>query len=145
MSSDREQLVAKLRQDHRYMVDLMHQIKALCGKSEAAVSCDHCPANQRVLCHDNLDQLIRTFVDVTLRHNLVESACMGDDVPREHRQAHMRAHLDIAEKLKAIRFVFSENGDGILAIEGIGAVFSTLSAHLVDYDQDLEQYLLATV
>lgn len=125
------------------MRQLMHRIIALCDQSEAVGNCHGCPSIQRVFCRENVEQLIRAFVDVTLRHNLIESACMGADVPREHRIAHNRAHMDIAEDLKAIRLVYSLDGNGVVAIEGIEKVLGTLSAHLIDYDEPLEKFLLA--
>ena len=49
--------------------------------------------------------------------------------------------MEIAQQLKAIRAVFSECGNKILAIEGIEHVHQTLIAHFRDYDQPLEGYL----
>lgn len=49
----------------------------------------------------------------------------------------------IAEQLKAIRVVFSGDGNGIQAIEGIELALATLLAHFKDFDQELEGYLLA--
>lgn len=142
MSDDQEQIVIKLRNDHKFMVELMERIKALCAQGETVQGCHACLPGQRSLCHENLDQLIKTFVDVTLRHNLVESACMDNKVPREHRVEHNRAHLKIADQMKAIRLVFKGNGDGVVAIEGIATVFETLSQHLSEFDAPLERYLL---
>jgi hemerythrin len=143
MPADRERVVAKLRQDHEYMAGLMHRIGAMCARDEAVENCNGCQLSQRILCHDNIGQLIRGFVEVTLRHNLVESACMGEYIPRAHRIAHNRAHLEIAEQIKTIRLVFAADGNSVVAIEGIDGVFGTLSAHMADYDQALERYLLA--
>jgi hemerythrin len=142
MSPDREQVVLKLRQDHEYMVELMHRITSLCARRQAAEDCDGCPSGQRGLCHDNIEQLIRTFVEVTLRHNLIESAYMAEIAPPAHRIAHNRAHLEIAEQMKAIRVVFAHGGNGIAAIDGIDRALETIAAHLVEFDKPLEQYLL---
>ncbi|TXT24840.1 MAG: hypothetical protein FD131_4834 [Rhodocyclaceae bacterium] len=50
--------------------------------------------------------------------------------------------MDIAQQLKAIRVVFSEDGNCVLAIEGIDHIHHTLLAHFKDYDQQLEAYLI---
>jgi hypothetical protein len=50
--------------------------------------------------------------------------------------------LSIAQKMKSIRAVFSEDGNCILAIEGIDHVLESLLAHIEEFDQPLEQYLL---
>ena len=139
---DQEQIVIKLRSDHAFMVELMERIKALCSGGDTVENCYGCASNHRALCHENIDQLVKSFVDVTLRHNLVESACMQNSVPREHRIAHNRAHMEIAEQMKAIRLIFKQNGDGVTAIVGISEVFKTLSNHLTEFDSQLEQYLL---
>ena len=59
-----------------------------------------------------------------------------------HRIAHNQAHMEIAQQLKAIRVVFSEDGNCVRAIEGIDRIHQTLQAHFTDYDQQLEAYLL---
>ncbi len=143
MHADRQQVVTKLRQDHEYMLASMERIRSLCARSESATNCDGCHPGHRMVCHENIDQLIRSFVEMTLRHNLIESACMGDDVPRAHRLAHNRAHLEIAEQMKAIRIDFDEGGNGIVAIEGIERVLESIARHMTEFDQPLEAYLLA--
>ncbi len=143
MQPDRQQVVAKLRQDHDYMVASMQRIRSLCARSQFAENCDGCHSGHRMVCHENIEQLIRSFVEVTLRHNLIESACMGDEVPRAHRIAHNRAHLAIAEQLKTIRIDFGEDGNGIVAIDGVERVLESLAQHLTEFDQPLESYLLA--
>jgi hypothetical protein len=52
--------------------------------------------------------------------------------------------MEIAQQLKEIRLVFSADGNGIQAIEGIDRVRQTLSEHFREYDQQLEAYLSAT-
>lgn len=141
---DNEQIVAKLRQDHAYMVALMERIATLCTQTQARSDCNACPSEHHSLCQDTLEQLILRFADVTLRHNLVESACMSDRVPREHRQAHNEAHLAIAKEIQAIRQLFRKDGNGIAAIQQVGQVLAMLRKHLLEYDQPLESYLLAT-
>ena len=143
MQHDREQLVAKLRQDHEYMAELMAQIRQLCLRGDVVENCNACTVGQRTLCTSDIVHSIRTFIDVTLRHNLIESACMADHVPREHRIAHNRAHIAIAEQLEGIRQAFSESGNGVVAVAGLAALFDTLAAHLDEFDHPLEQYLLA--
>ena len=81
--------------------------------------------------------------EITLRHNLMESACMVGQVPEEHRVAHNRAHLQIAEKMRAIRLNFRRRGNGALAIRDVSEVLELLTSHLAEYDQQLESYLLA--
>ena len=143
MSEIREQDVGNIHRDHDHMLELIARIKAVCTQRERVDSCNTCQPNLRVVCRGNIEQLIKTFVEVTLKHNLIESMYMEDGVPPAHRVAHNRAHLVIAEQLKAIRVVFAEDGNGILAIEGVDQALATLMAHFKDYDQDLEGYLLA--
>lgn len=143
MSAMREQDVEKIRRDHDHMLGLIERIKAECTQRERVDNCNACQPNIRVVCRGNIEQLIKSFVEVTLKHNLIESMYMEDGVPPAHRVAHNRAHLVIAEQLKAIRVVFAEDGNGILAIEGVDRALATLMAHFKDYDQDLEGYLLA--
>jgi hypothetical protein len=52
--------------------------------------------------------------------------------------------MDIAQQLKAIRVLFSEDGNCVLAIEGIDHIHQTLQAHFKDYDQQLEAFLTET-
>lgn len=143
MSEMRAQDVEKIRRDHDRMLELIARIRAECTVRDSADSCATCQPNLRVVCRGNIEQLIKAFVDVTLKHNLIESMYMEDGVPQAHRIAHNRAHMEIAEQLKAIRVVFAENGNGIKAIEGIELALATLMAHFEDFDQELEAYLLA--
>lgn len=64
-------------------------------------------------------------------------------VPDDHRIAHNRAHLEIAQQLKDIRVIFSEDGNCVLAIDGMERIRQTLIAHFKDYDQQLEAYVSA--
>lgn len=143
MSAMREQDVEKIRRDHDHMLGLIERIKAECTQRERIDNCNACQPNLRGVCRGNIEQLIKSFVEVTLKHNLIESMYMEEGVPPAHRVAHNRAHLVIAEQLKAIRVVFSGDGNGIQAIEGIELALATLLAHFKDFDQELEGYLLA--
>ncbi len=137
------QAIEKFRNDHGYMVELLDRIEASCDQLGILSHCNQCRSEHRELCHGNIEQLIRTFVEVTLKHNLVESTFMGDSVPLAHRVAHNQAHLAIAEELKAIRVVFRQDGNGIQAIEGISQVRASLIRHFQELDRELECYLLA--
>ena len=143
MKSDQEPLVAKLRQDHEYMMELMGEIRALCVRAEPIENCTICPVSQRALCGSNIEQSIRVFIEVTLRHNLIESACMDINVPRAHRIAHNLAHIEMAEQMETIRRAFVASGNGAVAVESIVALLDTLATHFAEYDLPLEKYLLA--
>lgn len=142
--SEQEHFVIRIREDHAYMIELMQRIMALCEKVGQVGNCNGCEASHRSLCNDNIDWLIRTFVDFTLRHHLVESTLMAEGVvPQEHRKAHVRAHIELAEQMKAIRVIHAKDGNGIVAIEGVTELFATLAAHMADFDGPLEEFLLA--
>lgn len=143
MSGTRAQDVEKIRRDHDRILELIERIRAECNQRDSVESCANCQPNLRVVCRGNIEQLIKSLVEVTLKHNFIESMYMEDGVPQAHRVAHNRAHLVIAEQLQAIRVEFAEDGNGILAIKGVDQALVTLMAHLKDYDQDLEDYLLA--
>ncbi len=145
MSLVREEAVERMRRDHDAMVELIRRIQSLCTQTDKVESCHQCQPNQRDVCHATIDQLVRAFVEATLKHNLIESLYMEEGVPHAHRLAHNQAHMDIANQMKAIRVVLSEDGNCVLAIAGIDRVFATLLAHFADYDQQLETYLLAPV
>ena len=66
---------------------------------------------------------------------------MADNVPKAHRLAHNQAHQVIGEQLRAIRLIFSADGNCVLAIQGIDEVLQTLQAHFREFDQHLEAYL----
>ena len=143
MAPIRENAVEKMRRDHEHMLQLIQRIQGQCDQRERIDDCNDCHSAQRTVCHGNVEQLIRAFVEATLKHNLIESMFMEDVVPPEHRIAHNRAHMDIARQLKEIRVVFTSDGNGILAIEGVERVQQTLIEHFREYDQQLEAYLNA--
>lgn len=143
MKSDQEPLVAKLRQDHAYLIELMEEIRGLCDRGEPDRSCTACPVSRRTICGSNIEQSIRTFIEITLRHNLIEAACMDINVPRAHRIAHNLAHIEMADQMEAIRRAFEASGNGAVAVEEIGALLDTQANHFVEYDLPLEKYLLA--
>ncbi len=143
MPQDREQAIEKIRRDHEHMTELVRRITAMCSERGRLDNCNQCHSAHRDVCHGNIEALIRAFVETTLRHNLMESMFMEAGVPHAHRIAHNRAHVDIAEQLKAIRVVFAKDGNAVLAIEGIDRVLATLRNHLQEFDEQLEHYLLA--
>lgn len=138
----REEAAGRMRRDHDLMIDLIQRIKATCTEVGAIDNCDNCQPDRRQVCHSSVEQLIRAFVEVTLKHNVMESLYMEECVPAAHRQAHNQAHMVIAEQLKAIRVVLSGDGNCVLAIDGIDQVLSALLAHFSEFDQQLEGYLL---
>ena len=142
MTPIREEAAGRMRRDHDAMIDLIRRIKASCTEVGIVTNCNHCQPDRRQVCHSGVEQLIRAFVEVTLKHNVMESLYMEDCVPALHRQAHNQAHMTIAEQLKAIRVVLSGDGNCVLAIEGIDQVLSSLQAHFTEFDQQLESYLL---
>lgn len=144
MPADREEAVERMRRDHEHMLGLIERIVSYCDQRDRLASCNDCQSTQHTVCHGNIELLIRAFVEMTLKHNLVESMYMDEIVPSEHRIAHNQAHMDIAQQLKEIRLVFTADGNGIQAIEGIDRVRQTLIGHFRDHDQQLEAYLSAT-
>jgi hemerythrin len=140
-----EEAVERIRRDHEHMLHLIDRIRAECTERGKIDNCNDCSQSRRGVCHGNIEQMIRAFVETTLKHNLIESMFMEDRVPSAHRVAHNKAHMDIAQQLKAIRVLFSEDGNSILAIEGIDHIHDTLLAHFRDYDQQLEAYLVESV
>ncbi|PKO85357.1 MAG: hypothetical protein CVU18_20580 [Betaproteobacteria bacterium HGW-Betaproteobacteria-12] len=138
----REEAIERMRRDHDGMIDLIRRIESVCGQRSVVENCSGCVSDRREFCHSNVDQLVRAFVEATLKHNMMESLYMEDGVPEAHRRAHNRAHMVIAEQLKGIRVVLSADGNCVQAIEGIDNVLHALIAHFVDYDQQLERYLL---
>lgn len=143
MSPIREQAAERIRRDHENLINLVRRIKASCTQSGKVDNCNDCELSQPQVCHGNIEQLVRSFVEVTLKHNLVESLYMEQGVPQAHRIAHNQAHMQMAEQMKAIRVVFSKDGNCVLAIEGIDSVLAALQAHFAEFDQQLEGYLLA--
>lgn len=144
MPEDREEAVERMRRDHEHMLGLIERIVSYCDQRDRLASCNDCQSTQHTVCHGNIELLIRAFVEMTLKHNLVESMYMGEIVPSEHRIAHNQAHMDIAQQLKEIRLVFTADGNGIQAIEGIDRVRQSLIEHFRDHDQRLEAYLSST-
>ncbi|MBK7416709.1 MAG: hypothetical protein IPJ38_18005 [Dechloromonas sp.] len=145
MPAMRQQDVERIHRDHEIILGLITRIKAECTQNDSVQNCNTCQPNLRMVCRGNIEQLIKSFVEVTLKHNLIESMYMEEGVPQAHRAAHNRAHMEIAEQLKAIRVVFSADGNGIQAIEGVEQALTTLTSHFKDFDQELENYLLAPV
>jgi bacterioferritin-associated ferredoxin len=138
-----ETSIAKLHQDHAYMDALIQQIASLCLSRGSASSCGECRKANHQLCRANVDQLIHNFIQVVLKHNLLESLYMEQSVPEAHRTAHNRAHLRIAEELDAVHAVFSNDGNSLLAIEGIDRVRETLHRHHHEFDTPLQSLLRA--
>ena len=136
--------VERMHRDHAHLVDMVARIKGLCGKTTPQKNCLACPQVERSVCQGNVEQLILSFVEMTLKHQLVESVHMQNKVPDSHRFAHIESHSLIAEQLKKIRAVFSDDGNCIVAIEGIDHALDSLLAHIKEFDQPFENYLLAT-
>ncbi len=145
MPAIREEATEKMRRDHDLLLQLIERILAHCDQRDKISSCHDCHSSQRGVCHGNIEQLIRTFVEITLKHNLVESMYMEDFVPSEHRIAHNEAHMAIAQQLREIRVVFTGDGNGIKAIEGIERVRDSLLTHFTEHDQQLQIYLDAAL
>src|SRR5574343_622629 len=115
MSPINSKAVEMMLRDHEHLLQLIQRIEDQCNPPPRPERCHDCPDIQRGICHGNIEQLIRTFVEITLKHNLVESMYMDDFVPSEHRIAHNAAHMEIARQLREIRVVFSGDGNGIVA------------------------------
>lgn len=135
--------VERIRRDHERMLQLVERIRSECTEQGKVDHCNDCTPNRRGVCQGNIEQLIRTFVETTLKHNVIESMFMEEVAPAAHRLAHNRAHMEIALQLKAIRVIFSEDGNGVQAIEGIDQIHQALLTHFEDYDLQLEGYLRA--
>lgn len=145
MSPINSKAVEMMLRDHEHLLQLIQRIEDQCNPPPRPERCHDCPDIQRGICHGNIEQLIRTFVEATLKHNLTESTFMEGVLPTRDRVAHNRAHLEIAHQLKAIRVVFSGDGNGIQAIEGIARVRQTLHLHFAKHDQLLETCLTRAV
>jgi hemerythrin len=143
MPQIREQAAERMRRDHESLLEMVQRIKSLCSQGQQVDNCNKCPPNPRMVCQGNIEQLIRTFVETTLKHNMIESLYMEDGVPMTHRIAHNQAHLAMAEQMKSIRVVLSEDRNCVLAIEGIDRVLEALKKHFEEFDKPLEHYLLA--
>lgn len=133
--------VDRIRRDHEHMLQMVGRIRSECSEQGKVANCSECAPNRRGVCHGNIEHLIRSFVESTLKHCAIESMFMEEAVPAAHRIAHNKAHMEIALQLKAIRVIFTEDGNGVQAIEGIDQVHQTLLAHFKDYDLQLETYL----
>jgi len=142
MTQAREHEVRRIHQDHEYLYQLVEKIKRVCADNGNQKICWECPQSERAVCQGNVEQLILNLVEVTLKHHLVESVFMAEGVPQDHRVAHMRSHVRIAEEMKSIRVIFSEDGNCVLAIEGIERVLASLASHIDEFDRPLEEYLL---
>jgi hemerythrin len=137
-----EHAVEKIQRDHDYLFELMDRIAAVCDKRSEQINCRTCGSDRRVVCQGNVHQLIQTFTEATLKHHAVEAFYMADSTPPEHRTAHVRAHMAIAEKLKAIRVEFSEDGNCITAIDGVEQAVAAIRAHIDEFDAPLERMLM---
>ncbi len=145
MAPDREQSIEKVHREHDHMLRLIERIKAVCSQQGRVDNCNDCNLSRRGVCHSDIEQLIRTFVEATLKHNFLEAMYIEHYVPAEERSAHIQAHLEIAQQLKDIRVVFSSDGNSVQAIEGIDRVHATLQSHFLEYDAQLESYLQPVV
>lgn len=141
--SESHHALDRIRSDHDYMLELVDRILGSCTERKNVASCLGCADNRRMICHGNIEELIRAFIETTLKHNVLEAMYMEEGVPPAHRSAHNRAHIAIAEQMKAIRVVFSQEGDCIIAIHGIEEVRQSLISHFQEFDKELEAYLLA--
>jgi hemerythrin len=137
--------VEKIHRDHDYLFELMARLESVCDKRSERINCHTCEGGVRVVCRGNVSELVQTFIEVTLKHHAVEALYMSDAAPQEHRTAHLRAHLAIAEQLKAIRVRFSDDGNAVTAIDGIEQAVAMMRAHMDEFDRPLEGFLLATV
>lgn len=136
-----ESSIEKLHDDHAYLHALIERMRSCCTPGAARTDCRSCqPAKQR-LCRSNVEQLIRTFIQTTLKHHLLESLLMENHVPEPHRQAHNAAHLVLAERLDQIRAVLADDGETVLAIDGLEQFESDLMAHETGFDGPMLQYL----
>jgi hemerythrin len=139
-----EHAVEKIHRDHDYLFELMGRLEAVCSKRDEQINCRTCSGELRVVCQGNVYQLIQTFTEATLKHHAVEAFYMSDAAPPEHRTAHVRAHMAIAEQLKAIRVEFSEDGNCVTAIDGVEQAVAMIRAHIDEFDRPLENMLLTT-
>ena len=63
MPGTQEEAVDRIRRDHEHMLGLIGRIKAECSQSEKIDNCHQCPATIRHVCHGNIKQMVRIFVD----------------------------------------------------------------------------------
>lgn len=138
----REEAVDRMHRDHEAMLELIRRVQGLCSERGHGGQCAACGDERQGYCRSHVEQLVRAFVEATLKHNAMEALYMDDGVPDEHRRAHNRAHMAIAEQLKGIRIVLASDGNTVRAIEGVDAVLASLTAHFAEYDSHLERYLM---
>lgn len=143
MTTVRDEAIARMHQDHAHMADLIRRIEASCVRDVGAPGCIRCNPTRYQACRGSIDDLIRSLVEVTLKHNAMEALAMRDHAPPEHRQAHQQDHVRIAERMNGIRVVLSQDGDCVLAIAGIDEVLASFESHNARYDRELEGYLEA--
>jgi hypothetical protein len=141
MSENDHEFIHKMQRDHDGLLRMIDRILDMCDRTGEPEHCTGCDSSRRVVCGGNIEQSIRMFVETTLMHNLLESALMKDYVPHDHRVAHQRSHIEIAEQLKGIRTVFARDGNGIVAIHGIDLVRESLVRHIEEFDSVLEQFI----
>lgn len=141
MPANDHDFIQKMHRDHESLLRMIDRIVDMCDRQGVADQCKGCDSGRRVVCGGNIEQSIRLFVESTLMHNLLESALMKDYVPHDHRVAHQRAHIDLAEQLKGIRTVLARDGNGIVAIHGIDLVRDALVRHIEEFDAVFEQFL----
>jgi hemerythrin len=139
-----EHAVEKIRRDHDYLFELMARLEAVCAKRDEEINCRSCGGEVRAVCQGNVSELIQTFTELTLKHHAVEAFYMSDAAPQEHRTAHLKAHIRIAEQLKAIRVQFSDDGNSVTAIDGVEQTVAMIRAHIDEFDRPLEEFLLVT-
>ncbi|HEY6897155.1 MAG TPA: hypothetical protein VI279_07825 [Rhodocyclaceae bacterium] len=145
MEPIRELAFDRTHRDHKLMIDFAERIKAACTQRSTVDDCHQCCPDLRHICRSAVENLIKAFVEATLKHDVIEALLMKGNVPPAHRLAHMQSHIAIAEQLKSIRVVLSEDGNCVLAVDGIDGVLSLLLAHYEEYDQPLENYLLGPI
>ena len=133
--------IERMGRDHEHMMQLIERILAECTQPDTVSNCKDCNPTRQGICHGNIEQLVRSFIETTMKHIMIESMLMAEPVPAAHRIAHNQAHMAIAQQLKAIRVVFSEDRNCVQAIEGIEQVHQALLEHFRDYDQALETFL----
>ncbi len=144
MSSNQEQLITKLRQDHAYIFELMERIRAICKTGFPEEGCQKCDLSRREPCQMDIEHLVRTLFEVSLRHHLVESAWMKNNVPSDHLIAHNYDHLKISDAMNRIRQDFKENGNGLSVITQVTALLDHLTSHLEEFDLPMERFFLET-
>ena len=142
MSSNQEQLITKLRQDHAYLLELMARIRAMCKTGFPEEGCQKCDLSRREPCQMDIEHLLRALFDVSLRHHLVESAWMKNNVPSDHLIAHNADHLKISDAMSRIRQDFKEYGNGLIAIAQVSALLDHLASHLEKFDLPMEHFFL---